>query len=167
MISVNWEHAKAYIAWVSRKTGKSYRLLSEAKREYVTRAGMTTPFWRGSSITPKQANYVGSAEPYKGGGAKGEYRGAHGAGRQLRAELIWIIPGARQCREWTEDCRYDSNTGNPGDGRARTTGECGSRVIRGGSWYADPQVRAASRDGEDAGTQVSIQGFRVARTLSP
>jgi formylglycine-generating enzyme required for sulfatase activity len=73
-VCVNWDNAKAFAAWLSRKTGKTYRLLSEAEREYVTRAGTTTPFWWGSSITPMQANYDGSAEPYKGGGLNGEYR---------------------------------------------------------------------------------------------
>jgi formylglycine-generating enzyme required for sulfatase activity len=51
VINVNWDDAKAYAAWMSRKTGKTYRLLSEAEREYVTRAGTKTPFWWGSSIT--------------------------------------------------------------------------------------------------------------------
>src|SRR5208283_3003244 len=65
VINVNWYYAKAFAAWLSSKTGKSYRLLSEAEREYVTRAGTTTPFWWGSSITPKQADYDGSAIPYE------------------------------------------------------------------------------------------------------
>jgi Sulfatase-modifying factor enzyme 1 len=62
-----------FAAWLFKKTGKDYRLLSEAEREYVTRAGTTTPFWWGSSITPKQANYNGNFK-YAGGGSKGEYR---------------------------------------------------------------------------------------------
>jgi formylglycine-generating enzyme required for sulfatase activity len=62
-----------FAAWLSKKTGKDYRLLSEAEREYVTRAGTTTPFWWGSSITSKQANYNGNFK-YAGGGSKGEYR---------------------------------------------------------------------------------------------
>jgi formylglycine-generating enzyme required for sulfatase activity len=57
VINVSWDDAKAYASWLSRKTGKTYRLLSEAEREYVTRAGTTTPFWWGSSISTKQANY--------------------------------------------------------------------------------------------------------------
>ncbi len=65
VINMDWNDAKAYVAWLSKKTGKSYRLLSEAEREYVTRAGTTTPFWWGSSITPELANYYGLAEPYK------------------------------------------------------------------------------------------------------
>src|SRR5262249_7095967 len=73
VIFVYWEDAKSYAAWLSRKIGKTYRLLSEAERECVTRAGTTTPFWWGSSITSKQANYDGD-HTYAGGGSKGEYR---------------------------------------------------------------------------------------------
>src|SRR6516164_4838068 len=60
VINVSWDDAKAYVRWLSRKTGKSYRLLSEAEREYVTPAGTTTPFWWGASISTQQANYNGS-----------------------------------------------------------------------------------------------------------
>jgi formylglycine-generating enzyme required for sulfatase activity len=60
VINVSWDDAKAYVRWLSRKTGKSYRLLSEAEREYVTRAGTTTPFWWGASISTQQANYNGN-----------------------------------------------------------------------------------------------------------
>jgi hypothetical protein len=56
---VSWDDAKSYTTWLSRKTNKKYRLLSAAEHECATRAGMTTPFWRGSSITPEQANYNG------------------------------------------------------------------------------------------------------------
>ena len=60
VIDVDWEDAKAYTTWLSAKTGKGYRLPSEAEWEYVCRAGTTTPFWWGSSITPEQANYDGN-----------------------------------------------------------------------------------------------------------
>src|SRR3984893_1810579 len=60
-VCVNWDDAKAFVSWISKKTGKAYRLLSAAEREYVARAGTTAPFWWGTTITPKQANYVGSA----------------------------------------------------------------------------------------------------------
>jgi formylglycine-generating enzyme required for sulfatase activity len=59
VINVSWEDAKAYVAWLSRKTGKGYRLPSESEREYVARAGTTTPFWWGSSILSSQANFYG------------------------------------------------------------------------------------------------------------
>jgi formylglycine-generating enzyme required for sulfatase activity len=69
VVCINWNDAKAYTAWFAQITGKPCRLLSEAEREYVTRAGTMTPFWWGSSITPDQANYDGRFS-YQGGEAK-------------------------------------------------------------------------------------------------
>jgi hypothetical protein len=60
VINVSWEDAKSYVAWLSRKTGKPYRLLTESEREYVTRAGTVTPFWLGKTASPDQANYDGT-----------------------------------------------------------------------------------------------------------
>ena len=60
VINVNWNDAKAYVAWLSQKTGKKYRLLSEAEWEYIARAGTTTSFWWGSSFSTSQANYNGT-----------------------------------------------------------------------------------------------------------
>jgi formylglycine-generating enzyme required for sulfatase activity len=170
VINVNWDDARAYAAWVSRKTGKTYGLLSEAEREYVTRAGTRTPFWWGNSITPQQANYDGTAEPYRGGGwsAKGEYRK-----RTMPVDTFEPNPwGLYQVHgnvwDWTEDCWNDSNTGNPGNGTARITGECGRRVVRGGSWYLNPEdLRSGARTGALAATRSEFQGFRLARTLDP
>jgi formylglycine-generating enzyme required for sulfatase activity len=156
VINVNWDDAKVYAGWLSRKTGKTYRLLSEAEREYVTRAGTTTPFWWGSSISLNQANYnrnrkqtvpVDSFEANPWG-----LFNVHGN--------VW---------EWTEDCWNDSNQGNPGDGSARTTtGECSRRVIRGGSWLYNPQkLRAAYRSRHPTDKRDNNLGFRLARTLTP
>ena len=60
VINLWWEDARAYVAWLSERTGRTYRLLSEAEREYVTRAGTTTPFWWGATISTGQANYDGA-----------------------------------------------------------------------------------------------------------
>ena len=124
---------KAYAAWLSTKTGKSYRLLSETEREYVARAGTTTPFWWGSSITPKQANYYGSADPYEGGGSKGEYRQRTVAVDSFEPNPWGLYNVHGNVWEWTEDCWNESNNGNRGNGTAQTTGDCGRRVVRGGS----------------------------------
>jgi len=59
-INVSWNDAQTYVQWLSQKTGKTYRLLSEAEFEYAARASRTTPFWWGSSISTSQANYDGN-----------------------------------------------------------------------------------------------------------
>ena len=166
MINVNWDDAKTYVAWLSRRTGKTYRLLSKAEREYVTRAGTSTPFWWGSSINPKQANYGGSANLSKGGSSKGEYRRRTVPVDSFEPNPWGLYNMHGNVWEWMEDCWNDSNTGNLGDGRARTTGTCTQRVVRGGSWVSNPQfLRSASRDGSNAGGRYYGRGFRLARTL--
>src|SRR5262245_54618755 len=73
VINVSWDQiTEQYLPWLSRKTGKTYRLPSEAEWEYAARGGSTTPFWWGSSISTDQANYNGDFT--YGGGPKGEYR---------------------------------------------------------------------------------------------
>jgi formylglycine-generating enzyme required for sulfatase activity len=158
VINVSWDDAQRYVSWISRKTGKTYRLLSKTEREYVTRAGTTTAFWWGSSITPKQAHYqysplvrqtlpVDSFAPNPWG-----LYNVHGN--------VW---------EWTEDCWNVSNSGNPRDGSARTSGDCSGRVLRGSSWSNGSQrnLRAAARDWKNSGSGGNSVGFRLARTLTP
>ena len=93
VININWNDAKAYVAWLSRKTGQSYRLLSEAEREYVTRAGTTTPFWCGAAISTSQANYDGNS--VYSGGAKGEFR-RRTMLVDSSAQSVGFLAGARQ-----------------------------------------------------------------------
>jgi len=149
VINVIWDDAKACVAWVSRKTGKTYRLLSDAERKYVTRADTTTPFWWGSSITPKQANYDPVDEnngPYD---PADQYNRPSNENRERTLPVDsfepnpwWLYNVHGNIWELTEDCWNDSNTGDPGDGRARTTGDCGARVVRGGSWLHGPSWHA-------------------------
>jgi len=166
VINVNWDDAKAYTAWLSKKTGKTYRLPSEAEREYVARAGTTTPFWWGTTISTAQANYDGS-HTY-GGGAKGEFRGRTMPVDSFKANPWGLYNVHGNVWEWTEDCWNDTNTGNPGDGRARTSGDCSRRVVRGGSWGYFPQfLRSANREGDTPDDRSDSFGFRLARTLNP
>jgi formylglycine-generating enzyme required for sulfatase activity len=168
VINVNWDDTKLYTDWLNAKTGKTYRLLSEAEREYVTRAGTTTPFWWGGAITPTQANYNGTADPYKGGGTKGEYRGQTVPVDSFEANPWGLFNVHGNVWEWTEDCWNGSNQGNPGNGSARTTGDCIRRVLRGGSWGYPPQdLRAALRFRYYSDDRGSALGFRLARTLNP
>jgi formylglycine-generating enzyme required for sulfatase activity len=161
VINVNWDDAQAYAKWLSKITGRHYRLLSEAEREYVTRAGKPSPFWWGASISPAQANYDGNYT--YNGGRKGEYRG-----RTLPVKIFDPNPwGLYQVhgnvREWVEDCWHDNYSGAPTDGSAWTTGKCEYRVLRGGSWVNDPRIlRAAYRYLDHPQIRYSFRGFRVA-----
>jgi formylglycine-generating enzyme required for sulfatase activity len=166
VINVNWGDAKSYTAWLSRKTGKNYRLLSEAEREYVARAGTTTPFWWGSSITPKQANYNGNYT--YGGGAKGEYRRRTVPIDSFEPNPWGLYNVHGNVWEWTEDCWSASYHGVPTDASAWTSGDCLERIVRGGSWDNDPQfLRSAYRVRRYADNRFSVDGFRLARTLAP
>jgi formylglycine-generating enzyme required for sulfatase activity len=166
VINVSWHDAQAYVAWLSRKTGKTYRLLSEAEREYAARAGTATPFWWGTSISTEQANYDGNL--VYGRGPKGEYRQ-----RTLPVESFQANPwGLYQVHgnvlEWTEDCSNDTYNGAPSDGSAWNSGDCSRRVLRGGSWYYSPDfARSAFRVRLYSVNRTNTQGFRVARTLTP
>jgi formylglycine-generating enzyme required for sulfatase activity len=166
VVCVNWDDANAYAAWLSKKTGKTYRLLSESEREYVTRAGTTTPFWWGSSIPTAQANYDGNYT--YGGGSKGEYLKRTVPVDSFEPNPWGLYNVHGNVWEWTEDCWNDSNTGNPGDGRARIAGDCNRRVVRGGSWFDfSRSLRSAYRLGLTTDYRSYSQGFRVARSLNP
>jgi formylglycine-generating enzyme required for sulfatase activity len=162
-VCVNWNDAKAYVAWLASATGRSYRLLSEPEREYVARAATTTPFWWGSSITPTQANYDGNYV-YTGDGSKGERRKATVPVDSFAANPWGLHNVHGNVHEWTEDCRYASST----DGSAGSTNECRIRIIRGGGWSDPPQfLRSANRNAMFSDDRSNSLGFCVARTLTP
>jgi formylglycine-generating enzyme required for sulfatase activity len=167
-IDVDWDDAKAYTKWLSAKTGKDYRLPSEAEWEYACRAATATPFWWGSAITPEQANYDGNYV-YAGGGQKGEYRQETLPVKSFEPNSWGLYQVHGNVWEWCEDVWHNSYIGAPTDGSAWTT-EDGSRqrVLRGGSWYMYSQeLRAASRSRLDTTYRDYGIGFRVARTLPP
>jgi formylglycine-generating enzyme required for sulfatase activity len=166
VINVSWNDVKIYLTWLSRKTAMIYRLPSEAEREYVTRAGTSTPFWWGSSISTSQANYKGT-EIYGDDGVRGEFRN-----QSLPVDSFVPNPwGFYQVHgnvsEWTEDCWHDNYIDAPTDGRAWTAPNCNQHVRRGGSMGSPPSVlRSASRLFSPP-TIESFLSFRVARTLNP
>jgi formylglycine-generating enzyme required for sulfatase activity len=163
VVCVSWNDAKAYAAWISSRTGKAYRLLSEAEREYAARAGSATPFWWGSTISTDQANYNGNM--IYPGGTKGEWREMTVAVDSFSANPWGLYNVHGNVWEWTEDCWNPKNAGNPGDGRARSSGDCSLRVLRGASFNNAPHtLRSARREREIAGNRVHTFGFRVARS---
>jgi formylglycine-generating enzyme required for sulfatase activity len=168
VIDVNWDHAKAYAVWLSRKTGKRYRLLSEAEREYAARAGTTTAFWWGSSISTSQANYNGNYT--FAGGAKGEYRGKTVPVDTFAPNPWGLYQVHGNVLEWVEDCWHENYQGAPSDGSA-WTGACAEgswRLVRGGSWRSSPHVlRAADRARTSKVSRLDSLGFRLARMLNP
>ena len=159
--SVSWEDAKGYVEWLSRKTGKGYRLLSESEWEYAARAGTTTAYSWGEEIGVNRANChgCGSRWDVQSTAPVGSF-GANGYGLHDMHGNVW---------EWMEDCWHGNYEGAPRDGRAWTTGgDCSSRVLRGGSWYFLPRyLRSAFRFWFTAGSRYNNLGFRVARTLTP
>jgi formylglycine-generating enzyme required for sulfatase activity len=164
VVCVSWHDAKAYAAWLSSTTGKPYRLLSEAEREFVARAGSTTAFWWGGTISPQQANYDGRIA--YAGGPVGEWRNSTVAVDTFPANPWGLHNVHGNVWEWTEDCWNEKNAGNPGDGTARSNGDCSLRVVRGASFNNAPHtLRAARRERELADNRVVTFGFRVARTF--
>jgi len=145
--SVIWNDAIAFCEKLSQRTGKNYRLPSEAEWEYACRAGTTTPFHFGETITTDLANYNGNYT--YGGGIKGIYRekttevGSFGVANNFG---LYDMHG--NVWEWCQDRWYSSYKGAPIDGSAwLDTQECTiERLLRGGSWYFDPvHCRSAYR----------------------
>jgi formylglycine-generating enzyme required for sulfatase activity len=164
VIHVNWNDAQTYLAWISLKTGKGYRLLSEAEREYVTRAGTTTPFWLGSSISLDQANYIGT-DTYSS--STGGFRRQTVPVDSFQPNQWGLYQVHGNVREWTEDCYNKTYTGAPNDGSAWTKGDCDRRALRNGSWTNKPALLRSAFRGTIANNSVRSDtiGFRVARTL--
>ncbi len=154
VIDVSWEDAQAYVRWLSRETGKDYRLLSESEWEYAARGGTTGPLHFGGAIAIHQANY-------------GRYRGGTVPVGSFPANSFGLHDVHGNVWEWVEDCWHDSYRGAPVDGSAWTRGgDCGWRVLRGGSWSFIPwDLRSANRGRLTTGTRYNAVGFRVARTL--
>ena len=175
VINISWNDAKVYTAWLAKKTGKTYRLLTEAEWEYVTRAGTTASrFWE-----PKSTNACAFANVLNPE-VKKKYKFEWESftcedGYAETAPVGMFQPNAfglydtlGNVWEWVEDCWQDSHKDAAPDGAARVTKDCISRVIRGGSWFDFPQlVRSANRYRVTPDIRVDNFGFRVSRTLSP
>ena len=165
VINVSWRDAQQYVRWLSRKTGKRYRLPSESEWEYVARAGTRTPFHTGETISTNQSNYDGNYT-YRWG-RKGRYRRRTEPVGRFPPNGFGLYDVHGNVSEWVEDCWHETYAGAPRDGRAWTSGgDCSRRVLRGGSWYDDPRnVRSAFRYRNVTEYRFHIAGFRVARTL--
>ena len=162
MEQVNSNDAQAFAAKLSAKTGKQYRLLSQAEWEYAARAGTATPFHTGNRITTGQANFDGNYT--YNGSSKGQYRKSTVAVGSFPSNAFGLHDMHGNVWEWVADCWNETYRGAPADGRAWNTGDCARRVLRGGSWSNGPRnLRAAYRNRHSTDTRLSHLGFRIAR----
>jgi formylglycine-generating enzyme required for sulfatase activity len=170
VINVQWEDARAYVAWLSQQTGKPYRLLSEAEREYVARAGTTTVFWWGGTISPSEANYDGEFGYPAPPNHTGEFRRRTVPVESFAANPWGLYQVHGNVFEWVEDCWHKNYEGAPADGSAWVIADCAERIMRGGSWnFAPWELRSANRGRlglavYSSGGLVGV-GLRVARTF--
>jgi formylglycine-generating enzyme required for sulfatase activity len=157
VINVTWTDAKEFAAWMSQKTGHTYRLPSEAEWEYAARGGVNTPYWWGRDIGTKQANcrdckVDNTLQTLPVGSFKANPFGLHDT--------------AGNAAEWVEDCWNDDYRGAPNNGKAWETGQCRLRVLRGGAFDSQARyLRSQSRFRYDSDVRFSANGFRIVREL--
>ncbi|WP_366083857.1 formylglycine-generating enzyme family protein [Nitrosomonas sp.] len=176
VVCVSWDDAQAYVKWLSQRTGAQYRLPTEAEWEYVARAGtQTARFYQDD----KQCDYANGL-----GQETKSIAGSDWVLADCSDSYVYTAPVASfaenhfglfdllgNAGEWTEDCWHDNYRpeSKPNDGSAwgkADGGDCNSRVVRGGSWFGDPQgLRSALRFRiitDEAGV---VLGFRIARAF--
>ena len=175
VVCVSWEDARAYARWLTTKTGKRYRLLSEAEWEYAARAGTATSRYWGDGAVAQCGHANGADAAFGERYGAGEPRrlscrdravhtaevGSHGANGFLLSDMLGNV------WEWVEDCLHKDYAGAPDDGTAWVQGgDCGKRMLRGGSWYTHSGVLRSAARGSDAPESRNFDaGFRVAREL--
>ena len=170
VINVSRADAKAYAAWLSTQTGKTYRLPTEAEWEYAARAGTTTAYAFGASITCSQARYARFSGGSCDTGAAANRQTVAVGGFAANAFGMYDMHG--NVAEWVEDCYVNNYTGAPTNGSARTTG-CGARTLgitRGGDWSDPAQfLRSADRISwsSPSSSRSNSRGFRLVQDLSP
>ena len=167
VVNVSWHDAMAFCQRLRLRTGKNYTLPSEAQWEYACRAGTTTPFNFGDTISTKLANYNGN--PVYGDGEKGEYRQQTTDVDSFPANPWGLHDMHGNVWEWCADHWHDNYQEAPGDGGAWIDEEAKdnkittkSRLLRGGSWYVNPGVcRSACRYSNHPDIRNYDVGFRV------
>jgi len=160
VVNVSWDGALQYVAWLSARTGKTYRLMSEAEFEYAARAGTTTPYAWGNDIGDRKANCNGCGSEWD---------------RKQTAPVGSFAPNAFDLYDmhgntwsWVRDCYHPNYEGAPKDGLPRTAGiDCTFHVVRGGAWYSEKRVLRSANRGKSYLRRQDALGLRVARTLTP
>jgi formylglycine-generating enzyme required for sulfatase activity len=189
-VCISWNDAEAYVRWLSARTGRSYRLPTEAEREYIARAGTSTPYWWGDTVSPQLANFDTQPRPTasprdttapgwgqyitpKSGEPRPPPIGVPGVATGGTRSVAWGQPNPwgffqvhGNVAEWTQDCWNPDYARAPIDGSAARTGDCSLRVVRGGAWSSWPEdIRAAYREMAGTDERYYSIGFRVARDI--
>jgi formylglycine-generating enzyme required for sulfatase activity len=160
VINVTWDDAQTYVAWLSRMTGKTYRLLTEAEWEYATRAGKETAYFWGDTVGKENANCNGCGSRWDG-------RQTSPVG-SFKPNAFGLYDMAGNVFQWVQDCYHDNYNGAPTDGSVWTAGDCSRHVARGGSWIISPRkLRSANRNRSPTDYRLYDLGLRVGRTLNP
>ena len=155
---ISWDNAQQYVNWLSKVSGKPYRLPTEAEWEYAARGGTSTRYWWGEQMRNGNANCKDCGQPWRQEGPAnvGSFA-ANPYGLYDMNGNVW---------QWVSDCWHNSFKGAPSDGRAWDEPNCSVRVIRGGSWREGASYMTSStRFKYDASVRYSQNGFRVARDL--
>ena len=178
VVCVSWADSKAYAAWLSAKTGQSYRLPSEAEWEYAARAGSARRYsfgddeaelCRHANVADRQ--YVSRYPKRSSGAAPCDDGHVFTAPvKRYAANTFGLYDLHGNVWEWVEDCWHERYQGAPTDGSVRGT-DCstaGRHASRGGGWTNNPNIaRSAIRNGEPLADGDNYLGFRLARTLGP
>ena len=160
VINVSWADAQQYVTWMSRRTGKRYRLLTEAEWEYAARAGTDARYWWGNNAGRGEANCADC-------GSKWDGRQTAPVGR-FAPNPFGLYDMHGNVSEWVEDCFHEDFREAPGDGRAWTR-DCSvatdTRIVRGGAWHASSKsMRSTSRTAAAVDYFDNRIGFRIARS---
>ena len=127
-IQVSWHDAKKYVAWLSRMTGKPYRLLTDAEYEYAARGGTQTAFPWGDEIDKNHAVCSDCDSKWDN-----QTIGTAPVGK-FAPNGFGLYDMVGNVFTWVEDCYHDNYNGAPTDGSPWLTDDCRTRVVRGGSW---------------------------------
>jgi formylglycine-generating enzyme required for sulfatase activity len=170
VINISWNDAQQFVGWLAKKTGKPYRLLTEAEWEYAARGSTKAvdrppAFSTGPTINPNQANYDGNFI-YGGGARMGIYRQKTLDVGSFKPNAFGLNDMHGNVWEWVEDCYKDTYAGAPTDGSAVKSRTCTLNILRGGAWNYYPQLlRSAYRYASAPGVRTENTGFRVARSM--
>lgn len=155
---VSWDDAQQYVAWLSKTTGKTYRLPTEAEWEYAARGGTASAYWWGDQMRKGNANCKDCGDPWS--------QDAPAAVGTFAANPYGLHDVNGSVWEWVADCWHSTYKGAPADGRVWNENACGARVIRGGSWREGASYMVSStRFKYSPSVRQSQNGFRVARDL--